>query len=139
MMTRNVECVGPEVSLQEAAARMKSLDVGSMPVCENDRLVGMITDRDITIRATAEGEDPKVVHVRDVMTPDIVYFFDDQLASEALGQMKEDQIRRLVVLNRDKQLVGIVSLGDVAVEAGDDELVGDALEGVSEPSRPARW
>lgn len=138
IMTRGVQCIGPEASLQEAAARMKSLDVGTLPVCENDRLVGMLTDRDITVRATAEGEGPKVIHVRDIMTPDIVYCFDDQLVSEAAELMKENQIRRLVVLNRDKKLVGIVSLGDVAVETGDGELVGNTLEAVSEPNRPVR-
>jgi CBS domain-containing protein len=139
VMTRNVECIGPEASLQEAAARMKSLDIGTLPVCENDRIVGMLTDRDITIRATAEGESPKVIRVRDIMTPDIIYCFDDQLVSEAAELMKENQIRRLVVLDRDKRLVGIVSLGDVAVETGDGELVGNTLEAVSEPNRPLRW
>jgi CBS domain-containing protein len=139
VMTRNVECISPEASLHEAAARMKSLDVGPLPVCENDRIVGMLTDRDITVRATAEGEDPKVIHVRDVMTPDIVYCYDDQLVSEAAELMKENQIRRLVVLDREKQLVGIVSLGDMVVETGDGELAGNTLEAVSEPNRPVRW
>jgi CBS domain-containing protein len=135
VMTRGVECVRPEASLQEAAAKMKSLDVGSMPVCENDRLVGMVTDRDITVRATAEGEDPQKIRVRDIMTPDILYCFEDQLVTEASEQMKENQVRRLVVLNRDKRLVGIVSLGDLAVETRDEELAGATLEAVSEPGR----
>ncbi|MFO0843903.1 MAG: CBS domain-containing protein [Gemmataceae bacterium] len=139
VMTRDVHCIGPEASLHEAAARMKSLDVGTLPVCESDRLVGMLTDRDITVRATAEGDSPKAIRVRDVMTPDVVYCFDDQLVSEAAELMKENQIRRLVVLNRDKRLVGIVSLGDVAVETGDGELAGNTLEAVSEPNRPVRW
>lgn len=133
VMTRNVECTRPEASLQEAAAKMKALDVGPLPVCENDRLVGMITDRDITIRAVAEGEDPKKVRVRDIMTPDILYCFEDQLVTEASEMMKENQVRRLVVMNRDKRLVGIVSLGDLAVETHDEELVGATLEAVSEP------
>jgi CBS domain-containing protein len=134
VMTRNVECIRPEANLQEAAAKMKSLDIGPLPVCENDRLIGLITDRDITIRAVAEGEDPQKIHVRDIMTPDILYCFEDQLVSEASEMMKENQVRRLVVMNRDKRLVGIVSLGDLALETHDEELVGATLEAVSEPS-----
>src|SRR5829696_6661330 len=118
VMTRGVECTSPDATLQEAAAKMKSLDVGPLPVCDNDRLVGMITDRDITVRATAEGEAPTAVRVRDVMTPDVIYCFDDQDASEAARLMEQNQVRRLVVLNRDKRMVGIVSLGDLAVETG---------------------
>src|SRR5205809_5268655 len=79
VMTRGVECTRPDATVQEAAAKMKSLDVGPLPVCDNDRLVGMVTDRDITVRATAEGEIPTDVHVRDVMTPDVIYCFEDQL------------------------------------------------------------
>jgi len=135
VMTRGAECVKPTTSLQEAARKMKSLDVGPLPICgDNDRLVGMITDRDITVRAVAEGNDPRTTTVKDVMTPDVVYCFEDQDVREAACQMKDNQIRRLVVLNRDKRLVGIVSLGDLAVETGDRNLVGDALETVSMPS-----
>jgi len=82
----------------------------------------MITDRDITVRATAEGLPPRLRHVRDVMTPDVVCCFEDQDVQEAARLMKEKQLRRLVVLNRDKRLVGIVSLGDLAVETGDEKL-----------------
>jgi len=135
VMTRGAECVKPSNSLQEAAQRMKALDVGPLPVCgDNDRLVGMITDRDITIRAVAEGCDPGKTTVKDVMTPDVVYCYEDQDVKEAARQMKDNQVRRLIVLNRDKRLVGIVSLGDLAVETGDRHLVGDALETVSQPS-----
>jgi CBS domain-containing protein len=138
VMTQNVECTRPDATLQEAAAKMKSLDVGPLPVCENDRLVGMLTDRDITVRATAEGENPTAIRVRDVMTPEVVYCFDDQLVGEAARLMQEKQVRRLLVLNRDKRLVGIVSLGDLAVETGDEQLAGNTLEAVSEPNRPVR-
>jgi len=132
VMTRGVECVKPEASLEEAAAKMKSLDVGALPICDNDRLAGMITDRDITVRATAEGESPKVIHVRDIMTPGIVWCFEDEDVQEASRKMKEHQVRRLPVLNRDKRLVGMVSLGDLAVETGNDRLAGDTLQAVSE-------
>lgn len=138
VMTRGVECARPSATLQEVARRMKVLNVGVMPVCDNDRLVGMVTDRDITVRGTAEGCDPRETYVDDIMTPGIVYCFDDQLVSEATRMMEEKQIRRLPVLNRAKRLVGIVSLGDLAVETGDEELVGHALEEISEPAVPYR-
>jgi len=138
VMTTGVEVIDPDGTLQEAAARMKSLDVGMLPVCDNGRLEGTLTDRDITVRATAEGEDPTIIRVRDVMTPDVVYCYDDQLVSDAARLMQERQVRRLVVINRDKRLVGIVSLGDLAIETGDEEMAGQALEAGSEPSRPVR-
>jgi CBS domain-containing protein len=138
VMTRGVECTRPDATLQEAAAKMKSLDVGTLPVCDDDRLVGMVTDRDITVRATAEGEPPTDVRVRDIMTPDVIYCFEDALVGDAALLMQQKQVRRLVVLDRDKRLAGIVSLGDLAVETRDELLVGSALEGVSEPNRPHR-
>ena len=139
VMTKNAECIRPDASIQEAAGRMKSLDVGSLPVCGDDgRLAGMVTDRDIAVRSVSEGHDPTRDRVQNVMTEGIVYCFDDQDVSEAADMMREHQIRRLPVLNRDKRLVGIVSLGDLAVESGDEEMAGNALEGISEPARPKR-
>jgi CBS domain-containing protein len=138
LMTRSVECTRPDASLREAAEKMKALDVGPLPVCENDRLVGMLTDRDITVRATAEGVPPGLGQVRDVMTQEVIYCFDDQDVNEAARLMEQNQVRRLVVLNRDKRLVGIVSLGDLAVKAGDERLSSEALEQVSEPASPRR-
>jgi len=137
VMTGSVECVAPDATIASAAARMRDLDVGALPICNNDRLEGMVTDRDIAIRAVADGRDPKSTTVRDVMTPNLVYAFDDQDVEEAADLMREHQIRRLPVLNRDKRLVGIVSLGDLAVET-DEELVGSTLEAVSEPAQPHR-
>ena len=138
-MTRGVECVRPETPLAEAARKMREMDVGPLPVCgDNDRLVGMLTDRDVTVRATAEGSDPAGTRVRDVMTPEVIYCFDDQDVAEAARLMKERQVRRLVVLNRDKRLVGIVSLGDLAVETGDEVLAGNTIEAVSQPAQPNR-
>jgi len=134
VMTKGAECVRPGNSLREAAQKMKNLDVGPLPVCDNDRLVGMITDRDIAVRAVAEACDPRTTTVKDVMTPDVVYCFEDQDVQEAARRMQEHQVRRLVVLNRDKRLVGIVSLGDLAVEAGDEKLAGRTLEHVSLPT-----
>jgi CBS domain-containing protein len=138
VMTGQVEVVHPEASLWEAAQKMAALDVGPLPVCTGDQLVGMLTDRDITVRATAEGRDPKTTRVHEVMTPDVLYAFEDQDISEATWLMTEYQIRRLVVLNRDKQLVGIVSLGDLAVQTGDTWQAGQTLERISEPAEPQR-
>jgi CBS domain-containing protein len=138
IMTTHVEVVHPEATLKEAAQKMKALDVGPIPVCDGERLQGMLTDRDITVRATAEGRDPNTTKVREVMTPDVVYCFEDQDVREAADIMEEKQIRRLVVLNRDKRLVGIVSLGDLATQTGDAELeseeLSETLSGVSAKS-----
>jgi CBS domain-containing protein len=128
VMSQSVEYISPEAPLDEAAAKMKALDVGFLPVCKNDHIVGMVTDRDITVRATAEGEDPKLVHVGDIMTANVVYCFDDELVDNAAQIMQQNGVRRLVVLNHTKRLVGVVSLGDLAVESGDEELVGNTLD-----------
>jgi len=138
VMTRDVEVVHPNATLEEAAAKMDSLDIGPLPVCDGNRLVGMVTDRDITVRATAAGKDPRTTQVREVMTDDVVYCFDDDDTNEAARLMEEQQIRRLVVLDRDKRLVGIVSLGDLAVATQDDQLSGEVLARVSEPAEPDR-
>jgi len=110
VMTRGAQCIAPDATLQEAARQMKGLDVGPLPVCENDRIIGMLTDRDIAVRAVAEGKDPRKTHVREAMTEGISYCFEDDDVADAARLMKEKQIRRLVVLNRDKHLAGIVDL-----------------------------
>jgi CBS domain-containing protein/sporulation protein YlmC with PRC-barrel domain len=138
IMTRQVEVIHPEATLWEAAQKMAALDVGPLPVCNGDQLVGMLTDRDITVRAVAKGRDPKTTKVHEVMTPEAIYVFEDQDIGEAAQMMMEQQIRRLVVLNGDKKLVGIVSLGDLAVHTGDTHTAGQTLEGVSAPSEPQR-
>ena len=132
ILTRDVETIRPDTSVQEAAQRMRSMDVGSLPICDGRRLLGMVTDRDITIRITAAGRDAASTPVRDAMTPEVDFVFEDQDVSDAARIMKDRQIRRLPVLSRDRQLVGIVSLGDVA-NTGNDRLAGDALEKISEP------
>ena len=139
VMTPGAECTRPDASLQQAAGRMKALDVGALPVCgDNDRLVGMLTDRDITVRVVAEGQDPKASKVRDVMTPGVIYCFEDQNVEEAARMMREHQVRRILVLDRNKRLTGIVSLGDLAVDAGDRKQAGDTVKAVSEPAEPKR-
>jgi CBS domain-containing protein len=138
IMTPNPECIRPDDTLQDAARRMQDLDVGPLPVCDNDHLAGMITDRDITVRATAEGKDPRTARVREVMTKEVIYCFEDQDIDDAARMMEERQIRRLLILNRERRLVGIVSLGDLAVETGDRSKAGEILQEVSEPSVPRR-
>jgi CBS domain-containing protein len=135
-MTPAVEVISPDATLQEAAARMKARDIGPLPVCDRDRLVGVVTDRDITVRATAEGADPTAIRVQDIMTPEVLYCFEDQLVEEAARLMQDYQVRRLLVLDNDQRLVGIVSLGDLALQTHDEELVGQTLEEVSEPTPP---
>jgi CBS domain-containing protein len=138
VMTRDVEVVQPQASVVEAAEKMKSLDVGALPVCDGKRLMGMITDRDIAVRVVAEGRDPRGTRAQDAMTPEVIYCLEDQPVEEAADLMAQHQIRRLPILNRDKKLVGIVSLGDLAVDTADEEMAGRALEGVSEPAKPSR-
>jgi CBS domain-containing protein len=130
-MTPDVRVANPDETIQQAARLMASLDAGVLPVGENDRLVGMITDRDIAIRAIAEGKGPDA-KVRDVMTKDVKYCYEDQDVNEVTRDMADLQVRRLPVLNRDKRLVGIVSLGDIAISP-DNERAADALSGISRP------
>jgi CBS domain-containing protein len=138
-MTRSVECARPKDSIAHAAERMRDLNVGSLPVCgDNEKLVGIITDRDITIRAIADHCNPDGTCVDEAMTPGITWCFEDDDMQDAAHLMENKQIRRLAVLNQNKRLVGILSLGDVAVKGADDHLSGEALERVSEPAMPAR-
>jgi len=135
VMTTRPECVGPDDTLQRAAERMKARDIGPLPVCDNDRLTGMLTDRDIVVRCVAEGKDPRTAKVRDAMSEGVTYCFEDDDVKEAARLMREKQVRRILVLNRDKRLTGIVSLGDIAVDTGGDKQVtGKTLEAVSRPT-----
>ena len=133
IMTSSVKCVPPDASVSEAARLMGEFDVGALPICDHDRLAGMITDRDIAVRAVGQGRDPKSTKVRDAMSEGIVYIYDDQDVEEAARLFETKKIRRLPVLNHDKRLVGMVSLGDLAVNVG-SSLGGEALKEVSEPS-----
>ena len=129
------EVIGPDETIEEAAKKMRQLDIGMMPVCDGERLCGAITDRDVTIRCVAEGRDPKSTFIRACMTSRIIYCFEDQNVKEVAKLMEEQQVRRLPVLNKDKRLVGIISLGDLAVRTGKEKLAGEILERVSEPVR----
>jgi CBS domain-containing protein len=157
VMTRHVEVIDPNAPLREAVGKMKSLDVGLIPVCDGDKLRGTLTDRDITVRGVAEGYDPSTLtdrditvrgvaegydpsktKVADIMSTDLAYCFEDDEIEAALDLMEKRQIRRLPVLSREKELVGIVSLGDLAVHTGQKKRVGETLEEVSQPATPRR-
>jgi CBS domain-containing protein len=131
-MTRDVQMAAPSQSVRDAARMMAELDVGVLPVGENDRLVGMITDRDIVVRAVAAGHGPDTP-VREVMSAQVQYCFEDQTVEEITANMADIQVRRLPVVDRDKRLVGIISLGDIAVQSGREQEAGAALGGISRP------
>ena len=132
IMSRDVTVISPDASIHQAAQKMRSGDFGLLPVGENDRLIGAISDRDIVIRAVADNKAPST-KVRDVMSEGVFWAYDDESVEQAARLMSERQVRRLPVVNRDKRLVGIVSLGDFAVEASDMEPVTEALAEVSRP------
>jgi CBS domain-containing protein len=127
-----VETVSPDDTLQRAAEKMRDLDVGSLPVRTDGQLIGVVTDRDITIRATTHGDDPMVTRVREVMTSDVIACRADDTVEEAARLMQEHQIRRLFVLNENDELIGVTSLGELATATGDQQLAGETLERVSE-------
>lgn len=134
VMTRTVACVRPKDSIAVAAEMMRDLDIGVLPVWgDDDCLLGMVTDRDITVRATAAAGDPQVTWVRDIMTPTVVHCSVEQEVADAVQLMQEHQIRRLIVLDHDRRLAGILSLGDVALDTGDRRLTGETLEAISTP------
>ena len=137
ILTNTPEVINSDAGLLEAAQKMKEENVGALPVCDVERLIGMITDRDVTIRGVAEGRDRKKTKVRDVMTKDIACCVGDQELSEAAALMEALQIRRLPILDEGKKLIGIVSLGDIAVRGKNEKIAGEILECVSEPEPSA--
>jgi CBS domain-containing protein len=134
IMTRDVVIMQPDDSLQSAAKKMRDLNIGFLPVCDGENLIGVLSDRDITIRALADGMDVNIMLGRDLMTSPAIYCFDDQDVSEAAKIMEENQIRRLVILEREnKRLVGVISLGDLARNQT-AKRSGQVLKKVSEPN-----
>ena len=131
MMSRDVLVASPTQSIRDAAKIIAKIDVGVLPVGENDRLIGMITDRDIAIRAVAEGKVP-ATKVREVMSNEVLYCFDDQDLDEVARNMGDTKVRRLPVVNREKRLVGIISLGDLARNE-DAGITGQTVSHISEP------
>jgi CBS domain-containing protein len=137
VMTDRPRCVTPQTSVSEAAQLMASEDVGSLPILEGDKLTGIITDRDVVVRAVAQGKDPRGMPVREVATPDPVTIRPDEDLSDALKLMASYQVRRLPVVDEDNRLVGVLSTADAATKAGKEKDVGEMLEGISQtPTGP---
>ena len=132
VMTTGVETVAPGDTIRLAAEKMEALDIGSLPVCDGERLMGVVTDRDIAVRAVAAGRDPNRTAVVETMTPDLVFGYAGQAIDEAVELMREHEIRRLPVVDEQHRLVGIVALADLALRA-DLPAATEALEGVSKP------
>jgi len=137
VMTRSPEYIHESDSVMHAAQKMKDLNVGVLPIFDNNRLVGMLTDRDIVVRCLAEGHDIKSTKISDIMTKEVVSCTEDEDVNDAIKLMESRQIRRLIVRDEQNQVVGIVSLGDLACSISEC-LVGEALREVSEPARPDR-
>jgi CBS domain-containing protein len=132
IMSRNVVCIGPDTTIKDAAEKMRSLDVGFLPVCEDGHVVGTLTDRDITIRHVADGQNPYRVKARDIMTPNALYCYEDQDVEEVGRYMQEHEVRRVLIFNHAQQLVGVVSVGDISKVAGEEFLAGETLREIAE-------
>lgn len=133
IMSRDVQVARPNESIQSVARRMKEIDAGSLPVCDGETIQGMVTDRDITIRAVAEGRSFDTP-VSEIMSRGVEYLFEDDDAGEAADRMADAQVRRLPVVDRDKRLVGILALGDIAGRV-QDKTAGQTLEEISQPGQ----
>ena len=133
LMSRDVKVISPDMSIREAAKQMRDGDFGMLPVGENDRMIGTISDRDIAIRAVAEGKGADT-KVRDVMSDGVAWAYEDNSVEETVKTMSERQVRRLPVVDRDKRLVGIVALGDFAVQSSEIRPAAQALSEISKPS-----
>ena len=133
VMTNEVSYVAPDTPILEIARKMRDGDIGATPVVENERLAGMVTDRDIIVRVIAEGGDVRTKTARDAMSPGILYCYADDTVEAVLDNMGDQQIRRLPVVDRDKRLVGVVSLGDLAM-SGRRKAAGEALQEISQPT-----
>jgi CBS domain-containing protein len=138
VMTSQPAFIATGESIQRAAEMMDQLNVGALPVCDGQRLAGMVTDRDITVRCTAAGKDPKATQVTEAMSQEVQWCSEDDSVESAREKMASLQIRRLAVVDKDRHLVGVVSLGDLAVKGPDAGDTGDTLKEVSEPAKPDR-
>ena len=130
IMTTNVECVSPDTPVTELANKMKTLDVGFIAICDNDRLAGTVTDRDIVIRGIAGGKNISTLKAKDVMTKEIFWCFEDEDVKEVARKMSEKEVRRKLILNKDKRLVGVVSIGDIAKV--EEKESGKALKSITD-------
>lgn len=134
IMTQPVVCISPDATLEEASQKMAENEIGDLPVCQKEKLVGMLTDRDIVVRSLAKGLDPRSTKVEEIMTSGIQYCFDDDDVDRIVRRMEEKCVRRMVVIDHNKKLIGIISLGDIAMRA-DESLAAEALHRISELRR----
>lgn len=138
IMTRGVRAVAPNESLQAAAKAMDELNVGALPVLDHGQVVGMVTDRDITVRGVADGKSVDTTPVSEVMSAHVECCYEDEPIDEVMEKMRHLQVRRVPVMDRQNQLVGMISLGDLATKSGNPDEVTDTLEDISSPSEPDR-
>jgi CBS domain-containing protein len=138
IMTPQVDVISPDATAEDASTKMRDLNIGAIPVCDEEGLIGMLTDRDLVVRVMAQRRDPKAVRVGEAMSTEVSYCFEDDNVEKAAQLMSQKQIRRLPILSKSKQLVGIVSLGDLAVHGTDAKTSGNVLEQVSHPAQPQR-
>lgn len=131
LMTKKPEFLPPSATLKQAADQMRAHDYGFIPIGENDRLIGALTDRDLAVKAVAQGWDPNKKTVREVMHKGVHYCWENDSLEKVIKQMEELQVRRLIVLNKDKRMTGIISLGDIATKAHNPELCSELTEAVS--------
>src|SRR5499426_2210791 len=132
LMSQSVQYIEPTTPIAKAAEKMRELDIGFLPICDNDRLVGTITDRDITIRSVAQGRDPRLAPVEEIMTPSVFYCYGDDDLEHVAKYMQEKEVRRMLILDRQKRLAGVVSLGDIARASGEKQLAGETLGEIAE-------
>lgn len=135
-MTRWAEVIAPQATLQAAARRMREAGVGALAVCEQDRMIGLLTDRDIVVRATAEGRDPTAADVRSAMTPQVIACSEEDDLARAAALMGEHAVRRMVVLDAEERPVGVLSVDDLASYS--PALAGEVIERTHDPERPIR-
>lgn len=135
IMTRNIECISPSLPIAKAAEKMRDDDIGFLPVCEHHKqhkIVGTVTDRDITIRSVAQGRDPRLAPVSEIMTSTVFHCYEDDDIETVAHAMQEDEVRRMLIFDRQDDLVGVVSLGDIAKAYKDKELAGETLGDIAE-------
>jgi CBS domain-containing protein len=132
IMSRNVECIEPETLIAKAAGKMREHDIGFLPICESGRPIGAVTDRDIAVRCVAEGRDPRLAPVSEIMTPAMFSCYDDDDVEDVGRYMQETRVHRMVILDRQGKIVGVVSIGDIAKTTGVEGLAGETLGEIAE-------
>lgn len=137
VMSKTPLYLPPTATLKEAATKMRDFDFGFIPVGEDDKLIGIVTDRDIAIRAVAKGLDPKLTRVKQILTKRILYCYEDEKLEKAAKSMEKQQVHRLIVLDRSKRMVGVITTGDVARKAHDGELTGEIIEFIAKKRKAA--